>query len=432
MWYDLVVIAIIGFTTVRGAARGVIWQLAGITGLVLSLAFAESISAAFGPSINLQPPLNNWVVMFGAYLFFSFVAFGTARLMNDWIEKANLKEYNQHLGAVLGAVKGVAICLVLTFFVVTLSEDAREALRHSRSGRAAAIIMDRLHPVMPEKLHDALAKYIHQLDSPDLDLHHNDHDHGSHDGHDHGHDDDGIRLLDTLTGNSGSGASGDYDPFLGSPEPMNPDSGGIPTPVDPGQQNGSTFDAWLGQIDDLLGDDLSGVVSQTLRSIEPGQQRQLRDRMIQVLQNTHSRDMTQLRQELLQAGSDELIQTLDRWSQGKPKTESPATSVPGATAQRREELLFDIAGQYTSNSRARNEIARQLDQEFVGLPDQVAVAVLEDLRADLWAAQPDPDPGTSITSSLELRMVRQLEAAGIPVSRLTPALQSRLRSETPR
>ncbi|MEW4530768.1 CvpA family protein [Maioricimonas sp. JC845] len=431
MWYDFVVVAIIGFTTIRGAARGVIWQLAGITGLVLSLAFAESISAAFGPAINLQPPLNNWVVMFGAYLFFSFVAFGTARLMNDWIEKANLKEYNQHLGAVLGAVKGVAFCLVLTFFVVTLSEDAREALRHSRSGKAAAIIMDRLHPIMPEKLHDALAKYIHQLDSPDLDLRYNDRDHDSHDGHDHG-DDDGIRLLDTLAGDSGNGASNNYDPFLGSPEPMDPGQGGIPTPVDPGANSGSPFDSLLGQIDDLLGNDLTGVVSQTLRSIDPAQQRQLRDRMIQVLQNTHSNDMNALRQELLQAGSDELLTTLDRWSKGKPKTESPNTPAPEELARRREQLLFDIAGQYTSNSRAKTEIARQLDQEFAGLPDQIAVAVLDDLRSDLWGALPDPDPGTSITSTLEERMVRQLSAAGIPVSRLTPALQSRLRTNTPR
>lgn len=142
--------------------------------------------------------------------------------------------------------------------------------------------------------------------------------------------------------------------------------------------------------------------------------------MIQVLQNTHSNDMNALRQELLQAGSDELLTTLDRWSKGKPKTESPNTPAPEELARRREQLLFDIAGQYTSNSRAKTEIARQLDQEFAGLPDQIAVAVLDDLRSDLWGALPDPDPGTSITSTLEERMVRQLSAAGIPVSRLTP------------
>ena len=32
--------------------------------------------------MNLEPPLNQWVVMFVAYLFFSFLSFGFARLIN--------------------------------------------------------------------------------------------------------------------------------------------------------------------------------------------------------------------------------------------------------------------------------------------------------------------------------------------------------------
>jgi len=177
MWYDVVVLAILAFTTIRGAVKGVIWQFAAIAGLVLCVVFSSSISAIAGPYVKLEPPLNHWVVMFASYVLFSFLAFGVARLLNDWIEKQKFGEYNKHLGAILGFVKGVVICLVLTFFIVTVSADAREMLKHSRSGKAAAIIMDRLHPLMPEKLHDALGKYIHQLDSPELDLQHADHDH---------------------------------------------------------------------------------------------------------------------------------------------------------------------------------------------------------------------------------------------------------------
>ncbi len=124
MWYDAVVVAILLFTTVRGAMRGVIWQLAGLAGLVVCVVFAESISAAASPYVALQEPLNEWVVMFVAYLGFSFLAFGLARLMQEAIDKAELKEYDRHLGAVFGLIKGVAFCLVLTFFIVTVSENA--------------------------------------------------------------------------------------------------------------------------------------------------------------------------------------------------------------------------------------------------------------------------------------------------------------------
>src|SRR5262245_37336363 len=105
MWYDVVVLAILAFTTIRGAVKGVIWQFAAIAGLVLCVAFSSSISAFAVPYVKLEPPLNNWAVMFGSYVVFSFLAFGVARLLNDWIEKQQFGEYNRHLGAILGFVK---------------------------------------------------------------------------------------------------------------------------------------------------------------------------------------------------------------------------------------------------------------------------------------------------------------------------------------
>src|SRR5688500_18576502 len=160
MWYDAIVIGILAYTTIRGAMKGVIWQIAAIAGVVLCLVFAESISAAAGPYVRLEPPLNNWVVMLGAYLVFSFISFALAKLLTEWLDKIKFGEFNRHLGALFGFVKGAVICLVLTFFIVTVSDSAREMLRNSRSGRVAAIVMDRLHPVMPERLHEALNKYI--------------------------------------------------------------------------------------------------------------------------------------------------------------------------------------------------------------------------------------------------------------------------------
>jgi uncharacterized membrane protein required for colicin V production len=72
MWYDCLAVAILAYTTIRGAMKGVIWQIAAIAGIVLCFVFSESISAAAGPYVHLDPPLNNWVVMIGAYLVFSF------------------------------------------------------------------------------------------------------------------------------------------------------------------------------------------------------------------------------------------------------------------------------------------------------------------------------------------------------------------------
>lgn len=164
MWYDLIIVAILLFAAYRGLQRGVVYQIATIASVVLCFVFAEAISAAAGPYVPLEPPLNNWVIMVGAYIVFSFVAFGFARVLDGWMEKVKLKEFNRHLGAGFGLLKGLAFCLIITFFAVTMSDKARAALVDSKSAYYAAVIMDRIHPVMPEKMQGALDRYLAYFD----------------------------------------------------------------------------------------------------------------------------------------------------------------------------------------------------------------------------------------------------------------------------
>ncbi|MGH7127321.1 MAG: CvpA family protein [Planctomycetaceae bacterium] len=197
MWYDLIVVAVLIFAAYRGAMKGFVWQLATIAALVLCFLFAESASLVLAPYIPAEPPLNRWVAMFLLYLLFSFLCFSLAKGLQGWIEKAKFTEYDRHLGGVFGLVKGMAFALVMTFFVVTLSEKTRGHILHTYSGTAAAIVMDRLHPVMPDELHDVLEPYIHQLDRPDLPLKHRHGPQDHADGHDHDadHDADHDRSL---------------------------------------------------------------------------------------------------------------------------------------------------------------------------------------------------------------------------------------------
>ena len=160
MWYDLIVLGILLAAAYRGLQRGVIYQVAAIASVVLCFVFSEVISAVVAPAIPLAPPLNYWVAMVVAFVGLSFLSFGTARVLDAAVEKAKMREFNRHLGAAFGLVKGVAFCLVLTFFLVTMSPKARSALSPSRSARYAAVIMHKIHPVMPEKLQIALERYI--------------------------------------------------------------------------------------------------------------------------------------------------------------------------------------------------------------------------------------------------------------------------------
>src|SRR4051812_26726740 len=98
MWFDVLILGTLLVTTIRGAMKGVVWQLAAIASLVLCFVFAQSGSLAIAPMIPLKAPANRWTAMFIIYLISSLVAFGAARFLRDGIEKAKFTEYDKHLG----------------------------------------------------------------------------------------------------------------------------------------------------------------------------------------------------------------------------------------------------------------------------------------------------------------------------------------------
>ena len=166
-WFDLIVAAILIIATIRGAMKGLVWQLAWIAAIVLGFAFSEIVSLHVAPLLDIQPPMNRWVAMFGLYLVATLVSFGIAWRVRDSIEKWKMEALDTKLGAAFGLVKGVVICMVGIFFLVTLSGPARDVALNSYSGYGAGVAMEELHDYMPPELHDVLHPYIHYLDDPE-------------------------------------------------------------------------------------------------------------------------------------------------------------------------------------------------------------------------------------------------------------------------
>lgn len=188
MWFDLLIVAILIYAVWKGASKGVVWQLAAIAALVLCFAFAESLSLHLAPMINVKPPLNRWIAMLAIYIGFSFISFTLARSLKTAIDSLKFNEFDRHLGAVLGLLKGTVFCLFLTFFLITISETARAAVLKSHSGYAAAMLLNEMAPVMPAELHELLDECLVKLNHPDVPLHHDDGDIFHHDDHQHADD----------------------------------------------------------------------------------------------------------------------------------------------------------------------------------------------------------------------------------------------------
>ncbi|MBA3313161.1 MAG: CvpA family protein [Planctomycetota bacterium] len=407
MWYDAIILVLLLFCTIRGASKGFAWQIATIGALAICFLFAESASLAIAPLIKVDPPLNRWIAMFVLYIGASFVSFAVARTVRKTLESWQFVEYDKHLGAIFGFVKGGAFALVLTFFAVTLSERTRADVLASYSGFSAGHIMSALHPVMPTELHPIIDPYLEKLGQTVV----HGPDYGT-DPHDLASSGDEFGTP-PLTGaprqpspslpDYGTGSADDF----GSPPP---DFGTVPdwpaqprlsTPTKPS----NTTTSGLERIIDDIPDDLKQAALTAIKNTKPED----RDELLATFRTAIPG--------LIKAVSME-------WEQGKPPEADRLT--------RRDETLREIAAVYTTDLAAQRNIIRQAEEQLSGVPDDVAEVVIQDWYADLLRLTfEDPDPATDLATRLDVRIQRQLAAFGISTNSLNADLRTRLGS-TPR
>lgn len=384
MWYDLLILAILIYSLIRGAMKGIIWQLAAIAAIVLCFFFSESASLLIAPHIGLKAPLNRWVAMLLLYFVFSFASFALARALREGLEKAKFEDFDRHLGALFGLAKGVLFAVVLTFFVVTIWEGSRSYITQTYSGYYAAVLMDRLHPVMPEELTKVLDPYINNLD----------HD-GVNSNHQHANNNDGdsshISFDDIFNNN----------PFT---DPKTSNNGTY-------KEEGSTetedaFVLFVKQLPDTL-------VS-----------KELRDLMLVAVENTAPEDREELVHQLSSGVPSLMEQVAKDWSAGNPeKTHTEADKMT--------KMLDEIAGLYSESDFAKQSVLQDINSRLNGLPEKVIQGTVEDWHSDLMGYQNDPDTMTDMSTQLDHRILRQLSRARIALSSLDSHLRNRLRSSLP-
>ena len=188
--YDIVMAVILVAALLHGAWRGMASQLAPIVALVLGYVVAFPLSSQTAHWFGDNAPSNQMVALVVIYLTVALGVFYLAHLAKTLIQSWKLQGFDHHVGFLLGGLKGTLVCLVVTFCLVGLSSQARESILPTRSGHLAALIIDKLHPVMPEAVHDLLHPHVHSLDETlgDDHYHHGEGDHAAHSSEPVGHD----------------------------------------------------------------------------------------------------------------------------------------------------------------------------------------------------------------------------------------------------
>ena len=185
MVYDIIMIVVIVAATAWGVYKGLIWQIASLGSIVASYFVAYQFRGVVAANINASPPWNTVLAMLLLYLGTSAVIWIAFRFIKEAMDKIKLKEFDNHVGGVLGFAKGVVLCIVITLFAVTLlGEREQDHIIRSHSGYFMAVILDKSHNVLPLEMNETVHALVHKLDGslPD----------GYEHAHDHGHDAPGF------------------------------------------------------------------------------------------------------------------------------------------------------------------------------------------------------------------------------------------------
>ncbi len=162
--YDVFMLVVLIGAFAFGAWKGMARQIASLASVILSAAAAIHFSPQLAPMISKQEPWNRYLAMLIIYVGVSLIIWIIFRYVSAIIDRIKLNEFDHQMGALFGLIKGALLCIVITFFTVMLSEDARQVVLQSKSGKMIAVVTRHANPVLPKDVRDAIGKYVDELD----------------------------------------------------------------------------------------------------------------------------------------------------------------------------------------------------------------------------------------------------------------------------
>lgn len=379
---DLAVLIILLWTTISGASRGLVSQLSWAVALLLCFKFAGSLAPQVEPLIQVeQPQLRQWIAMLIVYLALCAGSFAGAGIIGNWLVKTKLSSLDRNLGALLGLLKGVVICMTIMYFLITV-ERFRPWTARTYAAYGAATILSHSQLILQlvpessiETVEGVLSDFNQRLKTD-------------------------FRELEDATPVTGEemelGSSSGWDDLfdLSSDAAARTSEAGASGASESVRQQ-PDLERIMDQLPLELRSRLKSAALRLLTNSTPEEQQELLSSLNQ--------STPQLAEEVLRR----FFRSQLEWDAGD------------------NELLQQIAGIYPDSS----EVERRAKEFLAGVPPTVRQSVVRDWHSDAMGLSPDPDSGTDINSRLDIRILRQLQRADIRISDLDEALRNRLQPQ---
>lgn len=113
-WLDIIILVVLGLGAAMGFCSGLLWQVARVVSLALSLYVAILTNASVADWLgtqwkDLNPAVNNVAAFIGVFVFVYLVLYLITRLIHKAIKASKLETLDRILGALLGAAKMAAV-----------------------------------------------------------------------------------------------------------------------------------------------------------------------------------------------------------------------------------------------------------------------------------------------------------------------------------
>src|SRR5437016_10684 len=113
-WLDIIILVVLAIGAVMGFCTGLLWQIARLVSLALSLYLAFLANAGVTDWLDDQwkdvnPAVNRVIAFIGVFIVVYLILYLVTRLVYQAIKATKLETLDRILGALLGAVKMGAI-----------------------------------------------------------------------------------------------------------------------------------------------------------------------------------------------------------------------------------------------------------------------------------------------------------------------------------
>ena len=158
--YDGAMVGVILAGMVWGVFKGVTWQVASLSSLILGYIAAHTLSTQAAPYFPGEPVVARTLAMIAIYVGVSGGIFFVAWLIRATLQRWKFEAYDRHLGMLLGGATGGLVGIVVTLFIVSLAPQTRTPIFSSPSGHVVSTVMASLGPVLPAKAREELAPFL--------------------------------------------------------------------------------------------------------------------------------------------------------------------------------------------------------------------------------------------------------------------------------